>query len=137
MRDCARAFVFFVENLHPDHTCYNVANENFTIAKIAEQFGDLWPGLSVEYPGIDDPDKRNYRVTSERLRSEGFEPRIGIEEGIESTMEALVSGIVTDPESIFYRNAKWLSELTQLGHKTPTEILDLMETMARHTPQGQ
>jgi hypothetical protein len=51
--------------------------------------------------------------------------------GAEEMVEAIVTGLVPDPESIFYRNAKWLKELTNLGDRNHAEIAGLLETLAQ------
>ena len=42
-------------------------------------------------------------------------------------MDGIVNGTIRDPESVFYRNAKWLKELTQIGSSDHRRIIDLME----------
>jgi hypothetical protein len=43
-------------------------------------------------------------------------------------VDAIVGGLIPDPESIFYRNAKWLKELTQIGSMGHRELVGLIET---------
>jgi len=47
-----------------------------------------------------------------------------------SLIEAIINGLIPDPESVFYRNAKWLKELTQIGSKNHRDIVNLLETLA-------
>jgi hypothetical protein len=54
--------------------------------------------------------------------------------GAEEMIEAIVSGLIPDPESVFYRNAKWLKELTQIGSKDHRELVGLLETIAQVRP---
>jgi hypothetical protein len=53
-------------------------------------------------------------------------------------IEAIVSGLIADPESIFYRNAKWLKELTQVGSMGHRELVGLIEAFkhAGSEPRG-
>jgi nucleoside-diphosphate-sugar epimerase len=134
VRDCARAFAFFVEKERCRHTCYNVAHENRRVADLAEVFRGINPRLRVTHLQPADADRRDYRVDTGRLREEGFVTRVGLEEGAEEMVEAIVSGRIRDPESIYYRNAKWLKELTSLGSKNHTEILGFMETLTQLRP---
>jgi nucleoside-diphosphate-sugar epimerase len=132
--DCARAFVHFAERPEAEHLCYNVAHENLRVADVAQVFKRVNPALLVTHVGGMDDDRRDYRVSTRRMRAEGFETRIGVEMGAEEIVEAIVSGAIPDPESIFYRNAKWLRELAQIGSKTHRDILGLLETRVQANP---
>jgi nucleoside-diphosphate-sugar epimerase len=126
--DCARAFVFFVEKLEPAHILYNIAHENLRVVDLADSFRELVPGLEVLHTTSVDLDARNYRVSTARLQAEGFRTRIDVATGAEQMMEAIVSGSIPDPESVFYRNAKWLKELTQIGALDHRHVVELMES---------
>ena len=128
VQDCARAFVHFAETPQTKHICYNIANENLRVVDVAAVFQSLNPGLKVIHVPLDDPDRRDYRVSTARMKESGFEPRIGVSSGAESIAEAIVCGLITDPESIFYRNAKWLKELTLAGAGDHGKLIDLMES---------
>ncbi len=129
--DCARAFLFFAESEPQPHLVYNIANENLRVVDIAAIFQKLMPQLEVAYLETPDGDRRDYRVSADRLAATGFRPRISVEAGAEEMIEAIITGVIADPESIYYRNAKWLKELTQLGAKTHRDVVQFMETMNR------
>ena len=78
-----------------------------------------------------DPDARNYRVSTQRLEAEGFRPQVAVGPGAEEIVEAIVSGRIADPEAIFYRNAKWLKELSAFGHGDHAQLLGMIEVMSR------
>jgi nucleoside-diphosphate-sugar epimerase len=126
--DCARAFIFFAEHERPRHTFYNVAHENLRVVDLARIFSALRPDIDIAHVPSQDLDFRNYCVSTARLMSEGFETRIGVRDGAEQMMEAIVAGQVPDPESVFYRNAKWLKELTQIGTRDHRQVIELMES---------
>jgi len=126
--DCARAFVFFAEKRDPEHICYNVAHENLRVVDLAAIFQELRPSVDVEHTPLPDNDARNYSVSAARLFAEGFETRIDVRTGAEQIMEAIVGGLIPDPESLFYRNAKWLKELTQIGTRDHRQVVELMES---------
>jgi nucleoside-diphosphate-sugar epimerase len=128
--DCARAFVFFAERRELAHLCYNVAHENLRVVDLAKVFRGLNPRLRVTHLETADADQRNYRVSTRRISAEGFQARLSVATGAEGIIDAIVSGIIRDPESVFYRNAKWLRELTHIGEKDHREVMGLMETMA-------
>jgi nucleoside-diphosphate-sugar epimerase len=129
--DCARAFVFFAEKPETRYLCYNIAHENLRVVDIAEIFKQLNPSLVATHLELVDEDRRDYAVSTERMKDDGFHTRVNVEMGAEEMIGAIVSGLITDPESIFYRNAKWLKELTQIGSKDHRDLVGLMETVAQ------
>jgi nucleoside-diphosphate-sugar epimerase len=129
--DCARAFVHFAELPHAEHRCYNIAHENLRVVDIADLFRRINPQLRATHVALADPDLRDYHVSTLRMRQAGFAPRVSVQLGAEDLVEAILGGLVPDPESIFYRNAKWLKELTQIGSRDHKAIVGLMETMAQ------
>jgi nucleoside-diphosphate-sugar epimerase len=128
--DCARAFVRFTEAGDLEHDTYNVAHENLQVCDVADVFRRVIPDLKVTTLDTPDLDRRDYRVSTARLRATGFRTRTGVEAGAEEVVDAIVSGVIPDPESIYYRNAKWLRELTEIGSRDHQAIVDLMETLA-------
>ncbi len=102
---------------------------------IAEIFKRLNPSLAASHLPLPEDDRRDYAVSTERIKEEGFNTRIGVEMGAEEMIEAIVSGLIPDPESVFYRNAKWLKELTQIGSKDHRELVGLLETIAQVRPK--
>jgi nucleoside-diphosphate-sugar epimerase len=129
--DCARAFIHFAELARPKELRYNIANQNLRVVDVARLFTRLNPALRVSHADLPQDDLRDYRVDTRRAEGDGFFPHLSIEEGAEQVCEAIVSGAIPDPESLFYRNAKWLSELTQIGGKNHRDLVGLMETIAR------
>jgi nucleoside-diphosphate-sugar epimerase len=130
VKDCARAFVHFAEHEAPRYPRYNIAHRNLRVVDLARIFARVNPRLEVSHLDLPEPDHRDYRVSTRRMLEEGFETRTGVEMGVEELVEALVSNLIPDPESIYYRNVKWLKELTQLGSKEHRDILSLMETLS-------
>jgi nucleoside-diphosphate-sugar epimerase len=130
--DCARAFVYFAEKQQrPDFLCYNIAQENQRVVDIAAIFNRLNPSLKTTYLDSPDVDLRDYAVSTARMRDEGFSTRVSVESGAEEMIEAIINGRIPDPESVFYRNAKWLKELSQLGSKDHFDIVGLLESVAQ------
>ncbi len=130
VQDCARAFVFFAEKPDVRHIFYNVAHENLRVVDVAEIFGHINTKLKVIQVPTQDPDLRDYRVSIQRMHSEGFRTRISVGEGAETIAEAIVSGLIGDPESLFYRNAKWLKELTHVGSMDHRQLVQLIESFS-------
>jgi len=132
--DCARAFVYFAEKNEARYLCYNIAHENLRVVDLAEIFKRLNPSLASTHLETPDEDRRDYRVSTARMKEEGFRTRIDVEMGAEEMIEAIISGLIPDPESIFYRNAKWLKELSQIGSRDHRDIVRLLETLAHLSP---
>lgn len=126
--DCARAFLYFAEKPEIGERCLNISHENMQVTEVAAIFQGLKPGLKVTHVPSEDLDARDYRVTTRRMHAEGFQTRIGVENGAEQMMEAITAGLLPDPESVFYRNAKWLKELTQIGSRDHLQVVELMES---------
>ncbi len=130
--DCARAFVFFAEKTKCSHLRYNVAHENLRIIDLVQIFQQIKPGLKITEVPTENADIRNYRVSTRRIRDEGFDTQIGVRLGAEEMMNAIVAGEVRDPESLFYQNAKWLKELTtRIDASDHRGLFDLMESFSR------
>ena len=132
--DCARAFVHFAEMPEAEHLVYNIAHENFRVVDLVDLFKKLNPNLQARYVNTADKDSRNYHVSTKRMKDAGFQPQLSVAVGAEQILDALVTGLIQDPESIFYRNAKWMKELTQFGETRHKEFVGLMETMAQVMP---
>src|SRR5438874_3940829 len=128
--DCARAFVHFTELRNPEHLIYNVANENLRVVDLLDIFKAINPHLRPKFLPVADNDARNYHVSTHRMRAAGFTPQVSVSLGAEEIVDAIIKGVISDPESIFYRNAKWMKELTQFGETNHKEFVGLMETMA-------
>lgn len=104
--DCARAFVHLAEHPPAEHLVFNVAHENLRVVDLVDLFRDINPRLNVNFIPTADPDRRDYKVSTRRLGETGFQPQVSVRFGAEQLVDAIVSGLIPDPESIFYRNAK-------------------------------
>src|SRR6266516_3427993 len=132
--DCARAFIHFAEAPQSEHLMYNIAHENLRVVDLLYVFKEIIPNVNVKFLPTADMDSRNYRVSTKRMQGEGFKPIVKVRVGAEEVVDALVSGSIPDPESIFHRNAKWMKELTQFGDTRHKEFVGLMEQMAALMP---
>lgn len=127
VQDCARAFTHFAEASELDYLCYNIAHENLRVVDVAAILKRINPTLAVTHLTVQDSDRRDYRVSTARMRDAGFHPQLTVAAGAEGIAEAIVCGVVPDPESIFYQNAKWLRELTSVKDRDHLQIMDLIE----------
>ncbi len=130
VQDCARAFTFFAEKRDLRHIFYNISHENLRVVDVADIFTRMNTELKVIGVDTQDPDRRNYRVSAHRMIDEGFQTRVDVLEGAEGIAEAIVSGSISDPESVFYRNAKWLKDLTTIGSMDHRQLVQLLENFS-------
>jgi nucleoside-diphosphate-sugar epimerase len=89
---------------------FNVGIENFQVRTIAAIVRETLPFRVDVEMAPDDVDKRNYRVSFDRLRNElGYVPRCGVEHGVQEVYKALKLGdIENTPRS---STLKWYRHL--------------------------
>ncbi len=111
VNDAARAFLRVLEA--PAHAVsgeiFNVGSYhlNYTLGEVAEMIRARVPGVEVEYR--ESPDKRNYRVSFDKIHSRlGFVGTTSLEEGIEEIRQAVVSGLVKDYRDRLFSNHDYL-----------------------------
>ncbi len=91
IRDVADCFVHCIE--HADQMVglpYNFGLDTANLSKeeLALKIKEYVPGFCIQSSQIgSDPDKRNYIVSSQRLREAGFEARRSLDEGIEELLK--------------------------------------------------
>jgi nucleoside-diphosphate-sugar epimerase len=93
VHDIARSIVLALDNASQTvGRVFNVGDErqNFTKLEICEAIARLVPGVRIE-PCDDgkDADQRDYAVSYARIRSEGFETQISLDDGIRELCSAL------------------------------------------------
>jgi nucleoside-diphosphate-sugar epimerase len=128
--DCARAFIYYTENPDHKHVICNIAHENFRVVDLIGIFQGINPACQPVYVKLDNPDNRNYHVSVSRMKDEGIVPRVSVLAGAEEIIEAIVTGRIADPEAVYYRNAKWLKELTELGNRDHRGLMGMLDMMA-------
>jgi hypothetical protein len=87
---------------------YNISHENVRVIELVGIFRDINPRLKVKIRQAAQPDRRDYRVNTARMMESGFRPLIGIRKGAEQIIDAIATGAIPDPASVFYRNASAL-----------------------------
>lgn len=115
VEDAARAFLFFAEKENLSYACYNIAHVNRRVVDLIEIFRKLNPRLKITHLELKEKDERDYRVSTKRMQREGFQTQRDIESGAKEISGAITSGLIHDPESIYYSNAKWMKELMLNG----------------------
>lgn len=86
IRDVARAFLHVIDNFEAMRDqCYNVglSDANLTKRELCAVIQRHVPSfLALEAPLGEDPDKRDYIVSNEKIERTGFKPRHSLEDGI-------------------------------------------------------
>jgi nucleoside-diphosphate-sugar epimerase len=88
---------------------YNLGDSrmNFTLAQLAEKVLAEFPATRVEY--IENSDRRNYRVSFEKIRNQiGFESQWALEDGIREIRRAFESRLIVDYRDARYSNQQFL-----------------------------
>lgn len=115
IKDMVRAYHVFLQSPREkiDGEAFNVGFQNLSIESIAfkvkEVIGD--PTIELEYTPSDD--NRSYHVNSDKVkRVLGFEAKYGIEDAVQSIVEAYRAGKIPDPfKNSLYSNIKRMQEL--------------------------
>lgn len=86
VRDVARAFIHAMNNFESmKNQTYNVglSNANFSKAELCEKIKEQLPKfVFIESAIGEDPDKRNYVISNEKIEKTGYAPQISIEHAI-------------------------------------------------------
>lgn len=118
---------------------YNVGDSrlNHTLTQVAEKIQKHFPDTRIEH--VENSDKRNYRVSFEKVRKEiDFQCSIDLDEGISEMHEAFLSGAVLDYKDIRFHNQRFLqrSGVTEPPRTVDREVMAAFaqrEVMARAT----
>ena len=111
--DASDAIIFSLEkNLTGT---YNVVSENLTIKQAAERISKV-TGCKINVSN-DDEDKRNYKVSAEKLKQIGFEPSKTIEDAINEIKEMIDNGQLSNYDDAKYSNYKLLFGSKEMQEK--------------------
>ncbi|MHC4179762.1 MAG: NAD-dependent epimerase/dehydratase family protein, partial [Planctomycetota bacterium] len=94
IRDVARAFLHVIDNFDSmQNEAYNVGLSDANLSKLelcAEIQKQLPSFVFMEAPIGEDPDKRDYIVSNEKIESTGFRPQVALADGIEELIKGYV-----------------------------------------------
>lgn len=92
VRDVAHAFHFGIENFSKmKGEAYNVglSSANLSKRELSEKIKEFVPDLYIHSASIgEDPDKRDYIVSNEKLEALGWKPQVSLEDGIREIIAA-------------------------------------------------
>ena len=113
VKDAADSLIFSLEkNLTGT---YNVISENMTIMQVAELISEL-SGCKINI-SQESPDKRNYKVSADKIKNSGFNPRHTIKEAFYDFEKKVKSGEIKDYKDAIYNNYKQLFESEETKKK--------------------
>ena len=123
IEDMSRAFLAALEA--PRELIHNQAfnvgrtSENYRIRELAEIVAELVPGSRIEFAADAGPDKRNYRVSCEKIETTlpGYQPQWTVRKGVQELYEAYrkVGLAVEEFEGPRYRRINHIKELIASG----------------------
>ena len=86
VQDVALAFIFAIQNYgFMKGSTYNIglSEANLTKLELTYKIKEHFPGLSIQCDAIrEDPDKRDYIVSNEKIEALGWRPRYDLDDGI-------------------------------------------------------
>ena len=110
IQDVSSAFIHMIENYkNCQGQIYNVglSNENITKKQLVEKIQSHIPNTSVTYSDYyEDPDKRDYIISNEKIESTGWKPQYSLDDGIKELIQAYRLIVPTESQ---YRNTTPLS----------------------------
>ena len=111
IQDVSSAFEFMIENYDKyQGEIFNVglSDTNINKKELVERIQKQIPNTSITYSDyFEDPDKRNYVVSNEKIESTGWKPQYSLDDGITELIQAYK--MIVPQESSRYRNAFPLS----------------------------
>ena len=113
VQDAAESLIFALENNLTG--TYNVVSENYSIKEAAQKIQEL-TGCEIEFSN-EDIDKRNYRVSGDKIKQMGFEATRNIEYAYNEIKESFDKGFFTDFEEPKYSNYKHLFGSKEMREK--------------------
>jgi dTDP-D-glucose 4,6-dehydratase len=111
IQDVSSAFEFMIENYDKyQGQIFNVglSDTNINKKQLVERIQRQIPNTSITYSDyFEDPDKRNYVVSNEKIEKTGWKPQYSLDDGITELIQAYK--MIVPQESSRYRNAFPLS----------------------------
>ena len=108
VRDVAEAIVQYIDTEHTG--IYNLHRQNVRIVDLAYQVRNHFPDTVVSRTEMEFQDARNYRVSSDKVRTElGWKPKYSIDDGIIEIKELIETKRLKDVMNPRYTNQAFLT----------------------------
>jgi nucleoside-diphosphate-sugar epimerase len=109
VKDVARAIVDYVDTEFAG--IYNLHRQNVRIVDLAYQVRNHFPDTVVDKTAMEFQDTRNYRVNSDKIRSQlGWRPTYSIDDGIIEIKELIETRRLKDVSNPRYTNQAFLTQ---------------------------
>jgi len=113
VEDAADSLMFVLEK---DLTgTYNVVSQNMTIMEAAKKISEI-TNCEIEVSN-ENEDKRDYRVSSEKMNSLGFIPKKDVQYAFEQIKKAFEDGTLKDYKEIKFNNYEFLFSTKEMQEK--------------------
>jgi nucleoside-diphosphate-sugar epimerase len=93
VKDISKSFIFAIDNQEKmKNNVYNIGSDNLNFSKreICELIKEKLPNTYFNYASVgEDADKRNYRVSYDKIKSLGFKTTISISDGISELIKSM------------------------------------------------
>ena len=120
VRDAADSLIFALEK---DLTgTYNVSNQNYTIMEVAGKIKKL-TDCEIEI-SHEEEDKRDYKVSAEKIRLVGFTPKENLESAFYEIKKAFSDNKISDYKDVKFSNYKFLFSSEEIKQKVFIQGLD-------------
>ena len=110
IQDVSRAFEYMIDNYYTfNNEIFNLglSDENITKKQLVEKIQSHIPDTSVNYSDYyEDPDKRDYIVSNEKIKEAGWKPIFTLDDGIKELIQSYKMIVPTQSQ---YRNTTPLS----------------------------
>ena len=110
IQDVSRAFEYMIDNYYTfNNEIFNLglSDENITKKQLVEKIQTHIPNTSVNYSNYyEDPDKRDYIVSNEKIEEAGWKPIFTLDDGIKELIQSYKMIVPTQSQ---YRNTTPLS----------------------------
>ena len=87
--DAVEAFKFIIQRDLFDRRIYNVLTINTTVGRIVDIISSFVPDVSIQYVDSEIMNQLSYTVSNRRFKSQGFEFKGSLEQGIYETVQLL------------------------------------------------
>lgn len=108
VKDAAEGISFAIKNNLSG--IYNLSDKNFMIKDVAEEIQNTFSSLNdsevkIEYTNLKFEDLRNYKVSADKFKAFGWQPKHGLASGIKEIYRRVKESRVKEPGHPLYSNA--------------------------------
>ena len=113
VKDVGNAIVFGLDK--QINGLYNLVDENYTIAQVAEKIKEIIPTTKIEYQEIPFEDLRDYKVKKGRFNDLGFKTQFSLEDAVLEMRDLFYEKRLLNPQDAIYYNVNYMEVLQKKG----------------------